>query len=150
MGRAARLPGWEAGLLDFVRAGAARSFEWGSWDCVMVAAGAVAAQTGVDFAEDFRGRYRTALGAGRVMKRAAAGLDDDDALRALVSERLGPPVVLARAHRGDVCRYEGALGVLMADHGLFAGPENGQSGWVRVPRRELEGWAWHLPFEDEA
>lgn len=52
-----RLPDWRPRLIAFVESVRTRPFAWGHHDCVMFAASAVAAQTGVDLAAPWRGRY---------------------------------------------------------------------------------------------
>ena len=44
---------------DFLLARADMAFAWGTNDCALFAADAVEAITGVDIAEDFRGKYNT-------------------------------------------------------------------------------------------
>ncbi len=48
-------------------------FQWGENDCALFACDLVEAATGVDYAAPFRGRYRTAAGAARALKRFVAG-----------------------------------------------------------------------------
>jgi hypothetical protein len=62
-----RLEYWPQILADFMAA-ADRPFEWGAWDCGLFSAACVQAMTGVDIAAEFRGRYKTAKGARRVMR----------------------------------------------------------------------------------
>jgi len=45
------------------------SFEWGKTDCCMFAADIVAAMTGIDYAAEFRGRYKTMRGAARLLRK---------------------------------------------------------------------------------
>lgn len=47
-----------------------RRFAWGSWDCLLWLAEWVWDQRDVDAAAPWRGRYRTALGAQRIVRRA--------------------------------------------------------------------------------
>jgi len=55
------------------------AFSWGSNDCALFAADAIQAQTGVDIAEKFRGRYRTELGAMKTIKKITGGSTVADA-----------------------------------------------------------------------
>lgn len=80
----ARLKRLAAWLAD----GAQRPFEIGRHDCALFAAGAVAAQTGVDYAAPFRGRYTTELGGLRILRRA--GYRDHVALAAAHLRQRGP------------------------------------------------------------
>jgi len=49
-------------------------FEWGKTDCCMFAANVVEEMTGIDYAKEFRGKYKTMKGAIRALKRK--GLDE--------------------------------------------------------------------------
>lgn len=72
-----RFPDWQTRLDTYLREAAARGAVWGETDCCMNAANAVRDCTGVDLAAGFRGRYTTATGAVRVLRRetgATSGL----------------------------------------------------------------------------
>ncbi len=60
---------WQTRLDAYLRAAAATGFVWGETDCCMNAANAVRACTDFDPAAAFRGRYTTATGALRVLRR---------------------------------------------------------------------------------
>ncbi len=111
-----------------------RPFAWGRNDCALLACGLVDAATGVDYAAPFRGRYRTATGAARALRRflgppslklrraglleaAAEKITQDNGLEEV------PPLM---AQRGDfvlVDAAEGpALGVCLGSHIIAAGP----------------------------
>ncbi len=64
-----RDPGQHVALTAFLRAMARASFEWGSCDCSLVMADWCRACRNVDPAESLRGRYSTAAGAMRHVKR---------------------------------------------------------------------------------
>jgi hypothetical protein len=58
-------------LRDFLNAAAARPTVWGVWDChLWLADWVLACRGGEDPAAALRGRYRTPLGARRLLKRA--------------------------------------------------------------------------------
>ncbi len=102
-----RIPGWERRLAEAIEAARARPFAWGSHDCAIWAFDLRRDLTGgADVAALWRGRYRTALGAARMMRRLgwpsleAAG-------RALLGEPV-PSVHLAR--RGDLLLAGTGLG----------------------------------------
>jgi len=48
-------------------------FEWGTHDCALFAAACVAAMTGMDFAETYRGKYNSARGAATALGELGAG-----------------------------------------------------------------------------
>lgn len=54
-------------------------FAWGANDCAIFAADAILVMTGVDVAEDFRGRYTTDTGAVRSIKKVTGGSTIADA-----------------------------------------------------------------------
>ena len=99
----------------------ARSFQWGSHDCCLFASDCVRAITGVDPASRFRGRYKTRLGAIRIMRRHAGGGVVETARKVAADLGLAEVPVL-RARRGDVVyaslldaetqRPDGVLGVV--------------------------------------
>lgn len=123
-----RLPDWEQRLHDYVAALEGSSFSWGTLDCALFAAGAVMAQTGVDLAADFRGRYRTARGSVRALRRFGAGT-----LAATIAARL-PAIEPAFAQRGDVVMADGIAGVCVGPRALFVGEVDGAPGWVSLGR----------------
>lgn len=134
-----RYEDWPARLLAAVKAAEKKPFAWGEHDCALMVADCVLAETGFDFAKEFRGRYSTALGAAKALRsNGAAGLAD------YVTRVLGDPVVPALAQRGDVVMFETAegheaLAVVVGLDAAAAGPE----GITWVP---LAQWkkAWRV------
>lgn len=62
-------------MLDqFLEAATARTFRDGEWDCQLFPAEWVRLVTGVDPAKEWRGRYSTALGRERILKREGGPL----------------------------------------------------------------------------
>lgn len=118
-----RYEDWPVRLLAVVNAAEKKPFAWGEHDCALMAADCVLAETGFDFAKDFRGRYTTALGALKALRsNGATDLVD------YVTQVLGDPVVPTLAQRGDVVMFEtaeghGALGVVVGLEAAAAGPE---------------------------
>lgn len=51
--------GWENRLIEYLNVAARTGFRPGTFDCAMFFAGAVEAMTGIDFAEQYRGKYKT-------------------------------------------------------------------------------------------
>lgn len=128
---------WEFRLADYLEAVGDRPFAWGWHDCALHSANAVLAMTGTDFAKLFRGRYRTAIGSARALKRYGAGT-----LEATI-DTLFPSISRAFAGRGDLVMHAGALGICIGGHGLFVGEEGGAAGLVRIERA---AWtkAWRI------
>lgn len=65
-----RFENWPVLLADFIESRRVAPFQWGERDCCLFAADAVAAMTGRDFAEQFRGAYDSALSAHRLINDA--------------------------------------------------------------------------------
>lgn len=102
-----RHPDWRGRLIAYVAAAAATPFRPGRHDCALFAAGAVAAMTGFDAAEPWRGRYTTLRGGLRVLRRE--GYADH---LALVTAHLAP-VHPAFARVGDLAAVEGMQGMAL-------------------------------------
>lgn len=134
-----RLPDWPERLDRLVKDARHRTFAWGRFDCCLFAADAVAAVTGIDPAEPWRGTYTDARAAARLLARMGCL----DATAAGIARHHGwPGVPPAFLGRGDVAlvRLEDnrhalavCLGigfVLPAQHGLAALDRNhALSGW---------------------
>lgn len=133
-----RLADWEARLTALITASEQRPLAYGKHDCSLFAADAVLALTGVDVAADLRGRYRTAGGALRALRRAGFRTPP-----AIATARLGTPVPVLMARRGDLVTDGAALGVMWAAHALFVADEVSAPGLVAVPLRMLTA-AWRV------
>lgn len=108
-----RLPDWPARLHAFVDSVKAEPFRWDGHDCAVGwAADAVLAMTGEDPAKDCRGRYQTARGAAKTMKRK--GFDN---LADLAASKL-PEIHVSQAKLGDIAVipkddvFGGSLGIV--------------------------------------
>lgn len=90
---------WQNRLADAIEAAREMPFSWGSHDCATWAFDIRRDLTdGEDIAAGWRGRYRTALGAHRVMKRLGW-----DSLEAAGRDLLGTPLpTVLQARRGDL------------------------------------------------
>lgn len=143
-----RFPDWPARLRAYLEAAARAPLVWGEHDCVLFSLGAAHAMTGVDAAENIRGKYSTELGAARLMRRlfGAANLSAaaDEFCRRWNGERIG----VLNAQRGDI--VEGwvevrpgvrapALGVVMLDarFAAFVSP----MGYIKISVRDcVRAW----------
>ena len=118
-----RYEDWPRRLNDFVALARERRFRWGTHDCMLFAADAVQAITGVDPARPYRGIYRNRREAERLMKEYAGG--GVSKLTELVTEDHSiPEIPPLMAQRGDVCLVEvssrEALGVAVGSIILVA------------------------------
>ena len=127
-----RAPDFHERFFAAVGARRAARFQWGVNDCALFACAVIRDATGVDHAAPFRGRYRTARGAARVLRAFAGG-----GLEA-VAEKIARGAGLAEvppltAQRGDFILLESeagpALGVCLGEVAGLAG----ESGMVTAP-----------------
>ena len=107
MGEQARIPGWELRLAAAIDAARDRPFRWGEHDCAIWAFDLRRDLTGGDdTAQLWRGRYRTARGAVRVMRRLGWR-----SLEAAGRDLLGEPLPSFHlAQRGDLVLARSGLG----------------------------------------
>lgn len=131
-----RLPDWEPRLAEYLAKRHGVHFTWGATDCCLFAADAVIAMTGEDPATAFRGRYTTARGATRALKRYGAGT-----IEATLDTMFGQ-IRTAFARRGDLVMCAGMVGICVGGAALFVGEENGAPGLVRFDRSAwAQAWA---------
>jgi hypothetical protein len=117
-----------------------RSFQWGVHDCCTFACDVIHDAGGVDYAAPFRGRYRSAAGAARVLRRFAGGGLEAAAEKIAQDNGLEevPPLM---AQRGDFILLDAAegpaLGVCLGATFIAAGP----AGAVTLPlKRARRAW----------
>lgn len=109
-----RLPGWRSALFQAIEVHRRQPFAYGSHDCCILAADAVLAMTGVDFAVPFRGTYSDAASA--LDRLQEEGYEDQVALAVANF----PEVPIAQARVGDLAAVP-ADGWTMA-LGIVTGP----------------------------
>jgi len=136
-----RYADWELRLAAYLEPLRARPFAWGSHDCCTFAAGAIAAMTGVDPMPEFRGRYHTAIGSARALRRLGRGT-----LAATLDAKL-EAVPAPLAHRGDVVMSSGLLGIGWGAFLIAVGREGDREGLIRIERsRWVDARAWRVPY----
>lgn len=124
-----RLEHWPRLLADFIESRRKAPFEWGTNDCCLFACDAVHAITGLDpAAKTFRGKYKTAVGAGKILKKhgGVEGVAEN------VCEKHGfGEITIPFAMRGDVVSCdmtevgEAALGICLGAQSAFIGITDG-------------------------
>jgi hypothetical protein len=130
-----REPNWPTLLGHFFSQNSTKAFEWGEWDCALMAADAVKTITGHDYAESLRFQYTDAKGALALIKPYGD-------LCGLIDHLLaGQSIDAKNAMRGDVAVVENAdrqcAGIVWGS-GVFA---TGQDGLVLVPSSKiLQAW----------
>ncbi|KKI17501.1 DUF6950 family protein [Sphingomonas sp. Ag1] len=136
-----RYPDWDARLAAYLEPLRLRPFAWGKHDCCIFAAGAVEAMTGVDPMPEFRGRYTTAIGSARALRRFGRG-----DLAATLDGKF-EPVPAALAQRGDIVMSSGLLGICWGPFLFAVGSEGDREGLVRIDRRAwVEPRAWRVAY----
>jgi hypothetical protein len=133
---------WYSRLSDAIEGALQRPFEWGVHDCALFAADAVLAMTGVDLADGFRGHYRSAGGAMRILGRG--GCDDVTEYAATLLPEIAPALAAAGDIAAVLTKAGPALGVLTGP--LVAVPGAGGLGFVS---RGEAIRAFHVPFAGE-
>lgn len=144
-----RRPDWDLRLINYIERNTARPFVWGEFDCALFACDCVREMTGADLASEFRGQYKSARGALRLIKpfESLMGLANAIALRHDLEK-----VPWSFARRGDVVILQapwldcpavagpyGALGIMSARTAFAPSLE----GLVQVPANEILG-AWRI------
>jgi hypothetical protein len=129
-----RRDNWPELLAKFIDERRSQPFAWGFNDCCIFAADWVDVCTGTDYAEKWRGRYWTAIGARRF-------LDDAGGVEALVDSLGLDRTQPQRAGRGDIVAQDAGRGITLgiclgvttafvAKTGLvFGSIENAKSAW---------------------
>jgi hypothetical protein len=117
-------------------------FAWGTNDCALFAADAILANTGVDIASDFRGKYTTQLGAFRTINKVTGGSTIIDAAAYCAEKHeLMEHTHPLMAQRGDLVVIDNA-GTLIAGVVHLNGRDVvsvAESGLVRLPIADLSG-----------
>lgn len=127
---------WEQALSDYIVSVEGRAYAYGQHDCMLHAASAVLAMTGVDPAADVRGTYSDKEGAARVLRESYGGTIEKTMDRHL------PRIPIGHARRGDLVLHENSIGVVTGKMACFVGQEGDREGLVRIPRGQWEkAWA---------
>jgi len=102
MSKIKRYPDWPERLAKFIDAARMKPFVWGENDCCLFAMDCVAAITGQDLAQPYRG-YTSQTQALRLLNRSGgiAGIAD-----AVAAKYDIPEITPLTAQRGDVCLFD--------------------------------------------
>ena len=113
-----RCPGWEAGFAAEIERARHIAFQWGVHDCAIWAFDMRRALVGCDAAQAWRGRYSTAKGALRVLRRLGWASHQDGAT-AIMGAPLATPLL---AQRGDIVLSDEVFGVCLGVEAAFLSP----------------------------
>ena len=98
-----RHPDWQIRIITTIQAASERPFCWGENDCCLFVADVCLAACDKDPAAEYRGRYRTKIGAKRVLAKTHG--DIPAALDAMFER-----IPVAMAQRGDALVFDGPQG----------------------------------------
>jgi hypothetical protein len=144
---------WLTRELDtYLRESLHKPFVWGQNDCCLWAAGAILAFTGVDIADDFRGKYTDEASAFALIKTVTGGTTVADAAAhcaqkhglAEWTDKTGKPLPLM-AKRGDLVVVSNAGNVIAGvvdQSGRYVAALSEQ-GIIRLSIRAIQR-AWHV------
>lgn len=115
-----RLPDWQPRLAAWLRRINGSPIKPGRHDCCLFGAGAIEAQTGIDLAAPWRGRYTTFAGGRRVLRRAGYADHIDLIARTLTEHHVSTAL-------------EGDIAVLPTEDGDAVGVIQGAAVYVLTP-----------------
>lgn len=124
-------------LSDYLRAGAALPFAWDVCDCCSWACAWVAIRRGVDPSLPWRGRYRTARGAIRQIRRAGGDFND------VVSKAMAAAGLAETAEPlpGDVGLVQTPAGVTLAIRTPLGWAAKAERGIAAAPFHCVRAWS---------
>jgi cell wall-associated NlpC family hydrolase len=96
-----KVPGWNASLNALIKERTNQPFVWGKTDCSMFISDATLIMTGQDPGKRFRGKYKTAIGSLKALKRHGSG-----DLKSTFLAAFGEPIARLQATKGDLCYFE--------------------------------------------
>lgn len=105
-----RLPDWDRRLARLASSIGVEPGIWGQSDCLMTAAAGIEAVTGVDIMRPWRGRYKSAAGAARLMRKEGC-----ETVEEVLGSFFGLPEI------GRLLAMRGDVGVVESDGQLSCG-----------------------------
>ena len=118
-----RLDNWTVRVHEYLEMKHGTPFKWGESDCCLFACNIVMVMTGVDIAKKWRGKYKTARGAKRFLKRGLNTVTEET-----MEEFNCAEVKIPFRRRFDLALIESgqglALGVINAHGNVWAQGEN--------------------------
>lgn len=132
-----RYDDWQPRLFEAIAQRNTAVFDYGKFDCCLAGADLIVAITGDDPMADFRGRYKSAAGAARLLKRDGKGtllktlislMPKQGSRRIPVASAGMGDLVLTKKGLHDLCRGQ-ACGIAMGATAIFSG----EVGWTHLP-----------------
>ncbi|MFC6644133.1 DUF6950 family protein [Granulicella cerasi] len=140
-------------LPDYLLSCYSKPFVWGTLDCCLFAAGAALTMTGVDIAEEFRGKYTDEASAFALIKTVTGGSTVADAfawcatkygMTEWVKSDGSPQPLMAK--RGDIVAClngEQLIAGIIDLSGRYVAAM-AETGFIRLPLSSIQR-AWHVP-----
>ncbi len=136
-----RFPDWHDRLCTFLDTVAEKPFKWGEHDCALFGANAVLRMTGVDIAEEFRGKYDSHATSLIALREYGAGT----LLKTMKSKLASTSVHLAK--RGDlVMKDRRTVGVCVGAYSWFVAQVGDGEGLIALPTSSC-AYGLTVPFE---
>ena len=114
---------WVDRLYAYVEASRKESFAWGRCDCMTFSFDCITAVTGTDLTLPFRGKYHTAKGAHRTLRKVYKV----DTLTGAMNKLFGNSIRPEEARRGDLMLIDTdlgeTLGILLGKQIIFVSPK---------------------------
>lgn len=145
-----RLDNWQSNLSELIESKRETAFVWGEFDCTQLAFMAIEAVIGVDHSGPYRGKYKTAAGALKILRKVGKV----ETPVQLIEGILGEPQAIAFARKGDIVTaipndeltmpsaidvFGPVLGVCYGARSFFVG----EHGLIEVDTLKLER-AYHV------
>lgn len=119
---------WSVKLNQYILNAQKRVFKYGEFDCCIFVADAVKEMTGIDFMEEFRGKYDTIEGGNLLLETVGKG-----SLYDTLVNKFGDPVPGVYGTKGDIAFYEDCCGLILGNRALFCG----EAGMILLPIRKI-------------
>ena len=112
-----RLDNWQNNLSEFLEEKRRVPFDFPTWNCMFFILGGVEAITGIDYASKYKGKFKTELGAAKLLRQ----IDGVKSSQAFLEKYFGEPKPVAFARHGDIVLVDPAKTELQlpADIELF-------------------------------
>lgn len=111
-----RIDNWPRYLNEYINSVKDNKWQYGTFDCCTFTAGAVEAITGVDYMEEFRGKYDDVDSSIKALENIGAG----DLYKTL-RRKFGKPVHGAAGKKGDIIFFDGCCGICIGTQGMIIG-----------------------------
>ena len=117
---------WPEKLYEVINESKHKAFEWGTHDCALFSCDCIKAMIDIDYAKNFRGKYKSEKGSWRALEK----IEGVKSLSELADKFLGDRIELSHSGRGDLVvlmeENREVLGIVTGIHAAFLSPEGVQ------------------------